>query len=445
MKIRDAVSLVFVCSGNVFTIKRQNYLRSFPGYTAFPGGKIDECDQSSNYPQRFTAIDPVHWCAMVREAQEELSIDLSVDERILKITYLAEATSPAFNPYRFKTHFYRIEVKELVSFEIDHGEFAEGLWLSPQQVLDEWFDGKRLCVPPVRQVFETLASTTEITPITFAPRYNDEREVPHVETIHGLWQVMPLSDTVPPADRTNCFIFGEGPKIMVDPAPKDDNELKKFLNTCRQENIGLIFLTHHHSDHHRNLSTLLEKLKLPVALSQDSHTRILKAKGEDYFRGAEIRFISHGEAITKWLGRQVLCHHIPGHDEGHFGLAPESLEWFIVGDLFQGVGTVVIGGAEGNMGKYFKTLEYVINLSPGCVIPSHGIALGGTHILEKTLEHRRLREKQIFEMVQEGLTLEDMLKRIYFNIPEVLFKYARANIQSHLDKLHQDGMIQEKI
>ena len=93
------------------------------------------------------------------------------------------------------------------------------------------------------------------------------------------------------------------------------------------------------------------------------------------------------------------------------------------------------------MQKYLESLRKVISMKPSCVIPSHGIALGGTFILEKTLKHRMLREKQIFELHTKGLSIDEILNLIYFNIPKQVIKYARKNIESHLDKLKIEGRI----
>ena len=43
-KSRLAVSAIFQYKEKIYYIKRQNHLRSFPGYTSFPGGKIDKED-----------------------------------------------------------------------------------------------------------------------------------------------------------------------------------------------------------------------------------------------------------------------------------------------------------------------------------------------------------------------------------------------------------------
>ena len=80
-------------------------------------------------------------------------------------------------------------------------------------------------------------------------------------------------------------------------------------------------------------------------------------------------------------------------------------------------------------------------LSPKAVYPSHGIVLGGTHILEKTLKHRELREAQIKKMHESGLNEQQMLERIYFDLPQKLHKYALANINSHLLKLKGENKL----
>ncbi|MCO4756337.1 MAG: hypothetical protein KC478_17790, partial [Bacteriovoracaceae bacterium] len=96
---------------------------------------------------------------------------------------------------------------------------------------------------------------------------------------------------------------------------------------------------------------------------------------------------------------------------------------------------------EGDMSKYFKSLEKVIALNPKSTYPSHGIVLGGTGILQKTLQHRKLREEQILKMHESGLDEKQMLERIYFDLPVKLHKYALANINSHLKKLKKENQI----
>jgi glyoxylase-like metal-dependent hydrolase (beta-lactamase superfamily II) len=262
-----------------------------------------------------------------------------------------------------------------------------------------------------------------------------------IESIYGVKQIMPLSDTLPPANRTNCFLIGDDQKLLIDPSPRDFDELQKLYNTVGALKIAGVFLTHHHSDHHQYAPEAAQHYQCPIYLSQDTYERLCRIHGDSYFLTASIHICRDGDVLTKSVGSPVKVYAIPGHDEGHLGLAPDSMNWFLVGDLFQGVGTVVVGGNEGDMTKYFNSLKKVIALKPKAVIPSHGIALGGVNILEKTLEHRIVRESQILELAKQGLSCEEMLQKIYFDIPSYLHKYALKNIEAHFEKLKKEGRV----
>ena len=441
-RIIDAVSIVLECDGEVLTIIRQNFLKNFPGYTAFPGGKVDENDCTTIISAKYLSQYPDDLMnCLVREAMEELRLDIEHEiscDNVTAIEYIAKAVTPDFNPYRFATHFYRISFKQKPTLVIDFNEAASAKWYRPQEVLEEFWQGKRLCVPPVRWVFDALSKNHNKYPLLFEDRFDLTREVPSIESIAGIHQIMPESDTVPPATRTNAFIIGD---LLIDPSPKNESELEKFLAVISKHTPKAIFLTHHHADHHQNLPAIIKSLQIPVWASADTLKRIRFKKGASYFQNAATKTIEDGDTVTEWLGHKVLVMAIPGHDEGHLGLYPIGREWFLAGDLFQGIGTVVIGTEEGDMQKYFATLERVIALDPACVIPSHGIALGGTNILQKTLEHRKMRENQILEYAQNELSVDEILQKVYFDIPEVLFKYARLNVESHLIKLRKENRL----
>jgi len=446
-EIRDAVSLVYVLDNKIFSIVRQNYLRVFPGYTAFPGGKVDREDyEEAGFSEPILNSIPTHLRnAMVRESNEELGIEI---DRLIEtggvsgIDFIGRALTPDFNPHRFNVHFYRIHLTRDVLFHVDENEAKSYDWLRPSELLKSFNSGERLIVPPVKFFIEEMVKDLNFkNELIFENRFDMEKVVPSIESIKDLIQVMPLSNTVPPADRTNAFLIGEDSKVLIDPAPKDKEELSKFLETIKDYKIDKMFLTHHHKDHHNFAPDIAKKLNLTISMSQFTYSHSLAVYGKDYFGSCEISIVKEGDILTKWLGRDVKIIEVPGHDEGQLALMPETKEWFLAGDLFQGVGTVVVGGVEGDMTKYFNTLEKVIALKPNCVIPSHGIALGGTNILEKTLEHRKFREEQILEMHISGLSIDQMLSQIYFDIPEKILIYARANIQSHIDKLRVDNKI----
>jgi glyoxylase-like metal-dependent hydrolase (beta-lactamase superfamily II) len=134
----------------------------------------------------------------------------------------------------------------------------------------------------------------------------------------------------------------------------------------------------------------------------------------------------------------VKIYAIPGHDEGQLALAPRSMEWFLVGDLIQGVGTVVVSSPEGDMKKYFASLARVIRLDPRVIIPSHGIPMGSVYRLRATLAHRQMREQQILELSESGKSKQEMLLEIYKDVDPRLHPLAMCNIESHLEKLRKE-------
>ena len=97
-----------------------------------------------------------------------------------------------------------------------------------------------------------------------------------IESIFGVKQFMPLSNTIPPANRTNSFLIGdrESGAFLVDPSPKDLVERDKLIYTLRNFGVDAIFLTHHHGDHHEFAPVIAKKLNIPLYCSQDSFHRI---------------------------------------------------------------------------------------------------------------------------------------------------------------------------
>ncbi len=444
-KIIDAVSVVLTCGDEIFAIERQYFLSAFPGYWAFPGGKVEASDalECPEHPH-LASFDRRLFGAVVREIREELGFDLRLElaqGRVSAVCELGLAVTPDFNPYRFSTYFYKIELMQKPAFVVDRNEARTAEWVRADELFRRYNEGRLLAVPPIVKVILALGQdlgVRSIPDINFA--YDADRFVPWIESLKGIRQLMPLSHTLPPATRTNAFVIGDVVKLVVDPSPRDDVEYEKFVRTLALFGSDKIFLTHHHPDHYERSDRLARELNLPVLLSAYTRNRILASK-PDFFDGISVEIVVEGDQVTSWLGRKVMVMEIPGHDEGQLALYPDDLSWFLAGDLFQGIGTVVIGGDEGDMKKYFATLERVISLAPRIVFPSHGIGLGGTNIIEKTLAHRRLRETQVQELHKKGLSPEEMLPTIYAEVKRELWPYALETIKKHLKKLESDGVL----
>jgi glyoxylase-like metal-dependent hydrolase (beta-lactamase superfamily II)/8-oxo-dGTP pyrophosphatase MutT (NUDIX family) len=439
MAMKESVSAVFVTNSKVYFIKRQNYLSVFPGYYSTPGGKVDKTDsneplKSSLFPKN---INPQILHALIREVKEELNFDLEkeIDNKlVLSIDDIGVAITPEFNPYRFKNYYFKITISSEVEFDFDHNEVEFGEWNTPHALLKKYEMGHILAVPPAITLLRTFKDNlSHVAQINMSLPYNPEIEIPMIESLCGVRQFLPLSNTFPPANRTNSFIIGDENehKILIDPSPKDESELLKFYKSIEKFGFNSIFLTHHHPDHYEFSNVIAKKYNVPIEMSEYTYRRI----GEKYFAGIKIVLRKEGDIVTKSLGRDIYVYSVPGHDEGQLALAPKSMEWFLVGDLIQTIGTVAILAPEGNMQKYFDTLQRVLELNPKNIIPSHGIIVGGTNKIFETLNHRKMREEQIKDLLKKNCTIDEMIKFIYPDLQSGLISYAKRTIEAHLEKI----------
>jgi glyoxylase-like metal-dependent hydrolase (beta-lactamase superfamily II) len=264
-----------------------------------------------------------------------------------------------------------------------------------------------------------------------------------ISPVAGVEQFLALSPTLPPATRTNCFYIGDEsqPKILIDPSPIDEAEYQRLINALGERRVDAILLTHHHPDHHHLSPQLAQHYKVPLLMSEKTHQLAKKKISPQYFGQNRIEFVSEVDLLTYSQDVPVKLMAVPGHDVGQ--LAPYRADggWFIAGDLIQTVGTVVIGDEEGDMAAYFRSMQAVIDFNPRIVFPSHGIAMGGVHQLRATLEHRKLREGQILDLLKAGADEHKIFSVVYAGLPPQLERYARKTIQAHIKKIHDEKLL----
>lgn len=444
----DAVTAVFTCGEQGFITVRNPAMPAFPGYQAFPGGKVDSTDSDAPMQYRWLRDhEPRLMHALCRELDEEVGFDLpaAIEAGLVKgIWKIGVAVTPTFEPRRFDTRFYRIELAEPVAFEVDTRETEHGEW-APWATLEARYEnGEILAVPPTVIVIRSFAANPDTRELAdFQFNFDSEHLLPCIEALRGVRMIPVPSHTIPPAVATNCYIIGDpdAPRYLVDPSPKDEATLERLCNTADRFGFDAIFLTHHHPDHRQYADHIARRYKLPIHLSQDSYERIHSKSGGRFFEGLETVIRGEGEVLTQWLGRDVEILAVPGHDEGQLALMPSDRAWCIVSDLFQGIGTVVIAKPEGNMRKYLDTLQRVIDLDPRVIYPSHGMGMGTTYRLQVTLAHRQLREQQILELHRQGKSQKEMLETVYEGLDPRLAPLALCNIESHLDKLREESAI----
>lgn len=463
----DAVCGIFRLSGEknsagfennserVLMVKRKGERKFLPGYDAFLWGKVNPDDLKAargfekclELPSKGIKKEEMHFvAALARHMKESLGLDLEEAFRrgeVQGIRYVGSALTPDYDIHRFFTHIYIIDCVPGWESQIAiNPEVLAGYrWLAPGLFLQHYLEGGMLLEPVMLDLLKRLAKGDglESEPHNFSAIYPIASEVPCIEPLTGVFQLMPLSCTFPPINRTNCLVFGDKghPKVIIDPSPISPGEYKKLVHTLKSKNldISLIMITHHHLDHHQGAPMLAREYRIPMAMSQYTRDRMSKPDLE----GIEVKIVKEGDRLTYWLGKEVKVYEIPGHDEGQLAIAPITMEWFLAGDLIQGAGTVVVGGKDGDMAKYFESLHRIIELEPRVVFPSHGMGMGTTFFVRQTLEHRKLREKQVLSLYKKGKTPEQMVKMIYPAMNRYLQRLALENVHSHLRKLRDEG------
>ncbi len=205
--MRPAASIVLIRDGatglEVFMLERhQGGAVVFAGAMVFPGGKVDTEDAASDW-DTLAGTPPSlperrFWITAVRETFEEAGVLLACQSGSRAIIDGATAhcvveaarasgyrndsgafasvmtahgltvaldgmihfghwITPDWQPKRFDTHFFLAAAPADQVDNVDITESAEGLWLRPQQVLDDTTAGRRKLVAVTRFTLELLA------------------------------------------------------------------------------------------------------------------------------------------------------------------------------------------------------------------------------------------------------------------------------------------------
>ncbi|MFP5306737.1 MAG: NUDIX domain-containing protein, partial [Gammaproteobacteria bacterium] len=286
-RIVDAVTAVLICDGELLMTRRQAHLNAFPGYHSFPGGKVDDGDGSGDAPPALWDAHEARLVrALMRELREEIALDLSATAAA-RVRHIGIALTPPPAPVRFNTHFFAVEIDARPRLAADPAEVAELDWAPPGEWLERYVRGLVLAAPPTVAVLRALASdleAREVPGLHFETR--NTFELPMIESMRGVRQILVRSNTLPPAHHTNCFLIGDvqSHRVLIDPSPADDAEMEKLCQLVQRFGIHEIFLTHHHPDHRERANLLARHLDVPMGMSADTQGRIA-VKTPGYFDG----------------------------------------------------------------------------------------------------------------------------------------------------------------
>lgn len=226
-------------------------------------------------------------------------------------------------------------------------------------------------------------------------------------------------------DGTNTWIVGSGPSVVIDPGPA----LEEHVDAVRKEAepIGVIIVTHRHSDHAAAARSLGARSGAPVLAFRP-------LPGERRIRDGDV-FLGGGARLRAL--------HTPGHTPDHIAFLDPDTGALFTGDAVLGRGTSVISPPEGDMAAYLRSLAAMRRLAPRVIYPGHGPAVWAARSkLDEYLGHRAERERQILGALGEGpRTPADLVPAIYTDHPEEVHAAAAASVLAHLIKLEREGAV----
>lgn len=200
--IRHAASVVAVRMGGagepqVLVLERSPASRFLPGYVVFPGGAVDDADES--LAERWFADGAeAARAAAVRELVEEAGLALTGDglvdagdpdsldpvhaspPSVDQLHELARWVAPDEVPVRFDARYFTVAAPSGLEPAPDGGEALHAWWASPRALLAEWQVGARkLYWPTYATMLELAACETAQAMVAhnFETREPDDDEV----------------------------------------------------------------------------------------------------------------------------------------------------------------------------------------------------------------------------------------------------------------------------
>lgn len=238
---------------------------------------------------------------------------------------------------------------------------------------------------------------------------------------------------------TNTYIVGTGAsRVLLDTGQgieRYDDLLVEALEThCDGATIGEIVLTHAHPDHIGGVERVRRRFDVPLR----------KMPLPDSDRGLAVAPIGDGDVVAT-EGATLEAIWTPGHARDHLCFLLREENALFTGDVVLGAGTTVIP-PDGDLGDYLDSLRRLRALDVARIFPAHGPAIDDANRkIDEYLAHRALRDEQILAGLRDGVSrTEDLVRRIYTDVPEFLHRAAGVSVESHLRRFVAQGVVERE-
>ncbi len=211
-------------------------------------------------------------------------------------------------------------------------------------------------------------------------------------------------------EGTNTYLYGEGPCVVIDPGVEDPGHLDRIrAAAATRGGIGLVLLTHSHSDHTAGAAQL----------------------------GAEVILPGDGEVLG---GLTALA--TPGHAADHVAFLSADGVCFS-GDLVLGLGSTIVPPGGNSLADFMASLALLQSREIDLMCPGHGPWITDPAAkLAEYVEHREMRERRLLAALETGeRSRAALLNAAWDDVPIELLPMAAMAMEAHLEKLDGEGRL----
>ncbi|CAE7209391.1 hypothetical protein P3342_011875 [Pyrenophora teres f. teres] len=257
--------------------------------------------------------------------------------------------------------------------------------------------------------------------------------LPEIEKLSdGVMRVLGGNPSKFTLQGTNTYIVGRGPsRLLIDSGEGKPQWISSVKAVLSAENITIdkLLLTHWHPDHVGGVADLLSHLP---------NTKVYKNEPQGDWLP-----ISDGQKFET-EGATLRAFHCPGHTTDHMAFVMEEEDAMFTADNVLGQGTAVFE----DLSAYMKSLEAMSGQFKGRAYPGHGpVITDGPAKIADYITHRKQREQQVLDVLAGNQAVHmgsmDIVKVIYKDYPENLWEPAERGIRQILDKLKQEGKLEQ--